>query len=47
MRKFEKTFKNVKFVKYSTSDPHADLSILGKADHAIGKNIIFYYQILN
>lgn len=35
MRKFEKTFKNVKFVKYSTSDPHADLSILGKADHAI------------
>lgn len=37
MKKFEKTFKGIKFIKYPTSDPHADLSILGKANHAIGK----------
>lgn len=35
IKKFEKRFKSVKFVKYDLESPHVDLCILGKAEHAI------------
>lgn len=33
--KFKKKFKNIEFLKYPSSNPHVDLCIIGKSDHAI------------
>ncbi len=35
LSKFEKRFKQVKFVKYDSESPHVDLCIMGKSDYAI------------
>jgi peptide-O-fucosyltransferase len=35
IKKFQKRFKDVQFTKYDTENPHVDLAILGKSDHAI------------